>query len=53
MKGAGGLYNLIPAFKQFKKENDPLFNEDIVFQFYSRSQDKKPGKGTGEEIPDG
>ena len=50
MKGTGGLYNLIPAFKQFKRENEPLFNENIIFQFYSRSQDKKPGEGTGEKI---
>ena len=27
-----------------------LFNEDIVFQFYSRSQNKVPGKGSGEKI---
>jgi len=33
------------------KSDDKLFNEDIVFQFYSRSQNKAPGKGAGEKIP--
>ena len=61
MVSKGGLYNLIPQFKRLKngsskkntpkKGEGPTFNEDIVFQFYSRSQNKAPGTGAGEKIP--
>ena len=51
------LYNLIPDFKNFRKklggeeEVSGLFNDDIIFQFYSKSQNKAPGEGSGEKIP--
>ena len=45
-----GAFDKIPEFNKFKSGNEPLFDENIVFQFYSRSQNKLPGKGAGEKI---
>tara|TARA_Y100000591_G_C21853056_1_gene712940 strand:+ start:5787 stop:8036 length:2250 start_codon:yes stop_codon:yes gene_type:complete len=33
-------------------EDENLFNDNTIFVFYSKSANKKPGKGKGETIPD-
>jgi len=61
-----GPYYIIPAFRAFmegikglaplaatvevEEMQSELYNNDTVFQYYIRSVDKPPGKGTGETI---
>lgn len=69
MERAAGPFNLIPEFKEFAKKFNvdekllakdieleaptSLYDEDIIFQYYIKSNDKPyPGRGTGEKIPD-
>jgi predicted NAD-dependent protein-ADP-ribosyltransferase YbiA (DUF1768 family) len=66
LEGESGAFVLIPDFQEFKGSQEeileggglnlisdpinPLFNDNIVFLFCSKSLDQLPGKGNGEKI---
>ena len=60
-----GMFKYIPSFQKFVTDNSEnelmkeygistlknLYDPNIIFQFYAKSVNKPPGKGSGEEIP--
>ena len=61
LEGEMGPYNIIPEFKELKKNNmlykrnyevdlDNIYSSNTVLQLYNKSSDKLPGKGSGETI---
>lgn len=68
LRGESGAYKIIPQFKKFNsdlgiiepdeilviEDSNNLYDKDIVFQYYIKSNSKPlPGKGKGEQIPFG
>ena len=68
LRGESGPYKIIPQFQKFNndlgiiepeeveiiEESNNLYDKDIVFQYYIKSNNKPlPGKGKGEMIPFG
>ena len=41
----------VKSNKNNKKAYNNLFNDEVIFMFHSKSADKKPGQGKGEQIP--
>jgi len=68
LRGESGAYKIIPQFQKFNsdlgiiepeeveviEESNNLYDGDIIFQYYIKSNNKPlPGKGKGEKIPFG
>jgi predicted NAD-dependent protein-ADP-ribosyltransferase YbiA (DUF1768 family) len=65
MEKNGGIYHLIPEFRDFKSklhveedapmrggESSDYYDADVVFTFHAHSVDKAPGKGVNETLSD-